>query len=315
MQQVNKAFVIKGGLIGAALIAILSLSPWTIVSQGEVKVPSLFSEVQDRVLTEGLNFPENPLLSYDSYTVAEQSLVLEDVTIPSRDKFKSNADVTVVWEFDGSYAPEIRSTVGTQADLERKVLRAPLLSFLYEAGRTVEKAQDLFEAETQNAVQKYVHEKLQAYTDDYGITIKAVLVQDIKLPAVIQSAIETTKRLEEQEAQEQANLNKQKLVMQRGVEQARADAESAMAKAQAIESVAQANANAKRFNADADLYAKQAEAKGNEALAKSVTPSLLKLKQLEVDMQEMKSWKGGCTQNCTVMGDKGVTPLFHMNKQ
>jgi len=311
---IDKSKALKCAAVAAIFLGALSLSPWTTVSQGNVKVGSLFGKVQSEVYTEGFHFPVNPMLSFDSFETKESELRLDDISIPSQDKFKSQADVTVMWEFDGAVAATTRSMVGTMADLERKVLVAPLLSILREAGRDVPKAQDLFRADIQSKVQEYVMTELGEYTKPYGITIKAVFIKDITLPRVITSAIVKTKQLEEQEAQEQANLNKQKLVMQRGVEQARADSESAIAKAKATVEKAKAQADSSRLLADAVLYGKRAEAKGNKLLADSVDKDLLKLKQFEVDMQNAKSWTGGCTSNCTSMGDSAVTPLYHMTK-
>ncbi|EGR1951270.1 TPA: hypothetical protein N2902_000207 [Vibrio parahaemolyticus] len=320
----NLKQIITASLIGVSVIAVIALKPFTIVSQGEVKVPSLFGEVQETYLDEGLHMT-NPFYSFDRYDVKENAFSIENVSIPSQDKFKSFADVTIMWSVEASSTPKLRKTIGTMTDVETKLLRQPLLALLREAGRSVEKAQDLYKADVQAQLQDEVKDGLSVIASEYGLNIHAVYIQDITLPDVIQKAIVVTKELEEREAQEKARLAQETLVYARDTAKAEAAAKSALHNKTARQAAADAllyerkqatdaQAYDVKQQADAKLYAAQAEAKGNKALAASLTPALLESRRIEVDMQRMKSWNGSVPT--TLMGGEtaNAVPLYHMGK-
>lgn len=299
------------GLLGLFLIT-LALNSYTVVEDGSAKTGKMFGEIQPDVYPAGFHVV-NPLLDMTEFDIKENMFVLNDVTIPSQDKFKSNADVTVQWSIDPSYLPTLQRTIGEQSSIQNKILVQPLLSILREAGREVLKAQDLFKADVQDKIQSSVMDGLKEAATPYGVKIHAVYLKDITLPDVIQRSIVKTKELEEQEAQERARLEQQKLIYARNTAEAEANAKSAKQNRIAAQEKADAEAYRVEKEADAQLYAKQKEAEGNVALAQSVTEDLLELKTLEVKMTEASNWKGGCTTNCTELGEGGkVTPLFHM---
>lgn len=302
--------------VAIALSAILALNSYTIVEDGEAKTGKLFGEIKQEVYKAGFHIV-NPLVDMTTFDIKENMFKLEDVTIPSQDKFKSNADVTVQWSIDPDKLPTLQRTIGVQSQIQDKVLVQPLLSILREAGRNVEKAQDLFRADVQDNIQSSVMDELTKVASPYGIKIHAVYIKDITLPPVIQSSIVKTKELEEQEAQERARLKQQELIYARQTAEAEAQAKSAEQQKIAKQHQTDAAAYEKRSNADAELYAKQKEAEGNTALAKSVTLDLLKLKELEVKQIEAQNWKGGCTTDCTTLSGEGSVPtsLYHMGRK
>ena len=305
----NAVFTSLGFIVFGLL---LNFSPITTVSQGTVKVGSLFGEVQPKVYSEGLHLV-NPLLSFNTYDVKENAYELHSVSIPSQDKFKSDANITVIWSVDPSVAPTLRNTIGRMPDVENKILRQPLLSLLREAGRGVTKAQDLFNAETQTQLQMFITDGMRKHTEEYGVFIHNVFLQDIELPPVIMDAIITTKKLEEKEAQEQANLNREALIYDRQVKEAESKAAAAEQNKFSRQHAADARFYEQQQDANASLYSAQQQAKGNRALSSSITPNLLKLRNLEIALKQAENWKGGVPQ--TVMGDTAALPLFHMNQQ
>ncbi|WCE28433.1 SPFH domain-containing protein [Vibrio sp. SCSIO 43137] len=321
----NMKSIVTGGLVAIGLVTVLALKPFTTVGAGEVKVPVVFGKVQQQELYEGFHLV-NPLASFDTYDIKENAYELNNVTIPSKDKFKSNANVTIMWSVDGNATPKLRGTVGTMAEVEHKLLRQPLLSLLREAGRSVEKAQDLFDDKTQVQLQTDIMDGLTKATENYGVKIHAVYIQDIELPRVIRDAIVRTKQLEEQEAQEQARLAQEKLIYARDTAKAEAKAKSAEHNATARKAnadaalyekqqAADASEYRQKKDADAKLYAANKEAQGNKAIAKSLTSNLLEARRIDVDMQRMKSWKGAVPS--TLMAGEGTqaVPLYHMGNK
>lgn len=302
------------GTIAGLILFLVALNSYTIVQDGTAKTGKLFGEIKPVVYEAGFHVV-NPLVDMTTFDIKENMFKLDDVTIPSQDKFKSQADVTVQWSIDANKLPQLQRTVGNQAQIEDKVLTQPLLSILREAGRDVAKAQDLFRGDVQDKLQSTVLDSLRQVATPYGVRIHAVYVKDITLPQVIQNSIVTTKQLEEQENQERARLKQQELIYARQTAEAEAKAKSAEQFKIAAQHKADSEAYRVEKEADAALYAKQKESEGNKAVAKSVTSDLLKLRDKEIALKQAENWKGGCTSNCTEMGSSSVTPLFHMGNK
>jgi len=301
--------------VGIVLAGVLALNSYTVVQDGTAKTGKLFGEIQQDVYTAGFHVV-NPLVDMTTFDIKENMFKLDNVSIPSQDKFKSQADVTVQWSIDPMKLPQLQRTIGDQTQIQDKVLVQPLLSILREAGRDVEKAQDLFKADVQDKIQSHVQTELQNTALLYGIKIHAVYIKDITLPEVIQRSIVKTKELEEQEAQERARLKQQELIYARQTAEAEAQALSAEQQKIAAQHKADAEAYRVEKEADANLYSKQKEAEGNIALAKSVTKDLLALRDKEIELKTAENWKGGCTQDCTELsGETKTQPLYHMNRK
>lgn len=303
------------GAIGAALLigaGVIGLNSYTTVPAGSVKTATLFGAIQDEVYTEGLHIV-NPLYSFDKWQTVEQVYELNGISVPAKDKFKSSANITLKWSIDPNSTMTLRESVGVQKDVVHKIIRQPLLSLVREAGRSIEKSQDLFNEKTQRIVTEYIYEGMKEATEAYGIEIHAVYIQDITLPKVITDSIITTKKLEEQEAQESARLKQQSLVYQREEKKAESDAKAAYQAKLAAEHKADGEYYKAEKQADALLYTATKQAEANEKLGESITPELIQLKNIEVDMQRAKNWSGNVPQ--TVMGGdtNGVLPLYNIN--
>lgn len=312
----NNTISFKSIVIGSVVASIgyILMNSYTIVEDGTAKTGKLFGEIKPDVYDAGF-YIVNPLIEMTTFDIKENMFKLEDVTIPSQDKFKSKADVTVQWSIDVNNLPTLQRTIGTQSQIEDKILAQPLLSILREAGRDVLKAQDLFRGDVQDTLQNSVLDGLRKVASGYGVHIYAVYVKDITLPKVIQNSIVTTKQLEEQEYQERARLKQQELIYARKTAEAEAKAKSAEQNKIASKYLADAEAYRVETEADAALYTKVKEAEGNKAIAKSITKDLLLLRDKETALTQAQHWKGGCTSNCTELNSDKVTPLFHMNNR
>lgn len=310
----TKKHITLVGIAIAVLIGSVLLCPWTIVSSGTVKVATKFGKVMPTVYTEGFHIVD-PRLSFDTYDTKEQIIELNDISIPSRDKFKSNADVTIIYSIKSSETPRLRGQVGTEKDVVYKVVRQPILSLLREAGRNVEKAQDLFNADTQNRLQEEIVSGMKNFCEPYGVTIHNVLLKDITLPEVITTAIIKTKKLEEAEAQQKATLKTQALQFERQVKQAESNARAAAEDAKARKAQVDANFYAQKKIADARLYDAEKQAEANRKLNKSLTPAILEAKRLEVDMERAKRWQGGVPQTVVSGGKDGVNPVLFLGQK
>lgn len=271
------------------LAAVIGLSnSYTIVQDGTVKTQMWLGKVDTKPVLPGFHIV-NPLASFDTFSTKDIKISYDKLQVPSQDKFKSTVDMTVMLQFDGAKAPMNRINAGSQEQALDKYVEQKLLSTVREFGKSVPKAQDLFNAEIQSKLQDSVKLEIEAYARPYGYTVKEIFLQDITLPEVIMKQVTNTKIREEQVNAAQADLDRVAKEAQQKVKQAEADRS-------ARENMAVANER----DADARLYAAKKEAEANSALQRTITPEMIRWKELDIQQTIADKYEGGVPQ--TVMG-------------
>lgn len=285
------------------------------VDTGKAAVGTLFGEM-DRgspILEEGMNVV-NPLKSYTTYNLRDQAYEVRGLMVPSQDKFKSSVDITVMYRIDKAHLYDIRQNGGTEEEAVNKYLKPKLLSIVREFGKAVPTAQDLFKAEVQNQLQVGLQRELFDHAGRYGIIIGDIFIQDISLDDMIMVQVKKVKEREEMINTEKAQLAIVEQTAQRDVKQAEARAGAAAQDKMAAQHKADGEFYAAQRDADGKLYAAEKAAEANQKLTSSLTPAILKLKELEVQMKVAESWGGGVP--ATIMGGDAANavPLYHLNK-
>ena len=271
------------------LAAVIGLSnSYTIVQDGTVKTQMWLGKVDTKPVLPGFHIV-NPLASFDTFSTKDIKISYDKLQVPSQDKFKSTVDMTVMLQFDGAKAPMNRINAGSQEQALDKYVEQKLLSTVREFGKSVPKAQDLFNAEIQSKLQDSVKLEIEAYARPYGYTVKEIFLQDITLPEVIMKQVTNTKIREEQVNAAQADLDRVAKEAQQKVKQAEADRS-------ARENMAVANER----DADARLYGAKKEAEANQALQRTITPEMIRWKELDIQQTLADKYEGGVPQ--TVMG-------------
>ncbi|WFD55526.1 hypothetical protein phi5_45 [Enterobacter phage phi5] len=280
----------KTTLIALGVIAALWLVPnsYTIVQDGTVKTQTFMGKVSPKPVLPGFHLV-NPLADFEVFNTKDIAMKFDKLQVPSQDKFKSTVDMTVMLQFDGSKAPINRINAGSQDQALDKYVTEKLLSTVREFGKSVPKAQDLYNAEVQSQLQIAIQQEVEEYARPYGYTVKQVFLQDIDLPEAIKKQVENTKIREEQVNAEKAELARKEQIAQQAVVQAVADKE-------ARSNAAQANER----DADARLYAAKKEAEANAILQRTITPEMIRWKELDVQQTIADKYQGGVPQ--TVMG-------------
>ncbi|UIW12605.1 MAG: hypothetical protein [Enterobacter phage ENC19] len=280
----------KTTLIALGVIAALWLVPnsYTIVQDGTVKTQTFMGKVSPKPVMPGFHLV-NPLADFEVFNTKDIAMKFDKLQVPSQDKFKSTVDMTVMLQFDGSKAPINRINAGSQDQALDKYVTEKLLSTVREFGKSVPKAQDLYNAEVQSQLQIAIQQEVEEYARPYGYTVKQVFLQDIDLPEAIKKQVENTKIREEQVNAEKAELARKEQIAQQAVVQAVADKE-------ARSNAAQANER----DADARLYAAKKEAEANAILQRTITPEMIRWKELDVQQTIADKYQGGVPQ--TVMG-------------
>lgn len=277
-----------GAGIALAMIAAISQSITT-VEPGHNKVATLFGEVRSAPYTEGFHFV-NPLLSFTSFDLRQQTRTWQQVEAPAQDKLKTTMDVSLTFRIDATTTPRILQDTGTLDDVIEKHVTPKVRSLLREAGKSVSLSQGFFREAVQQELQAYMEAGLTRYLKPKDVVVEAVLFRDITLPEVVRNAVIQTKERQEQLEREKAQLQIVEQQAQQQVVQARAHEQAALADAQA-----------KRTHADAEAYRIRKEAaaraQANVAIARSITPELLRYNEVE-------RWDGSVPT--TLLGTEGA---------
>lgn len=290
--KINK----KKGLIAAAVAGaiIIAANVFTVVDDGSVATTTFLGKVSPNIMQPGLNII-NPLASVDTYSTRDLKMEFTNVQVPSQDKLKTSVDITLMLRFDGDKAQQVRINGGTERQAIDKYVAKKFESTVRESGKNIKKAQDLFgDATTQSMLQELIKTDVNEYSKPFGYEVVEVFLQEITLPKLIQDQVEQTKIREEAVNQAQADLDKAEKIAQQQVKTAEAAREAR-----------ENNAIANERDADAKLYAAGKEAEANSLLQKTITPEMIKWRQLEVDMVRANKYQGGVPQTIVGAGYDG----------
>lgn len=252
-----------------ATIVIVALATfgsrfWKTVPPGHVAVATIFGKVIDEPFAEGLHVPVNPLYQWYLYDARDKTHK-ETANVPSQDQLQTSLEVSVQYRINAAAAPQMLRDTG-DADAAINVHLIPKLrSLLREQGKSIVRAEDFFQEQTQERLQTNLLSGMQEFLGPKGLDVEAVLIRDIKLPPFITKAIEAKKEREQAVEKQKAEL-----------ERFRTEQEQKVAAAEAERQAAEEEANRKRILADAQAYEIEAI---NRAIAQN--PAYLQLQAME----------------------------------
>ena len=257
--------VLKALPVVIVLIILAVAAFWSVkvIPAGHVGVATLFGKVVEEPYDSGMHFPVNPLLSWRTYDV-RQKTHKERAGVPSQDQLTTEIDVSVQYRLIEEMAPEILKDTGTAEQTIQVHLVPRVRSLLREQGKTIERAEDFFQEETQQTLQTNLESGLQATLAPKGIEIDAVLIRDITLPQRLIQQIEQKKEVEQQAERQKAELQRFETEQQQKV-----------VEAEAKRKAAEQEAEQRRLLADARAYEIE---KINEAIAQN--PAYIQLEAL-----------------------------------
>lgn len=212
-----------------------------VIAPGTVGVQVTFGSVTDQALTEGMHIV-SPFSSVHTYETTQQTLTEEKVTAPSQDQLATTLDISVQYRIIGSMAPQILRETGSVEQVVHVHLEPKLRSAIREAGKTVAKAEDYFESDTQVRLQTQLESELSTYCKPKGIEVQAVLLRDIVLPQVVATSVQLKKQREQAAVQQQAELARFTVEAQQKVATAEADKKAATFEADKVKIAADAEA-------------------------------------------------------------------------
>ena len=181
-----------GLAIAAFLIVILLFNCVTRVGTGHVGVLTLFGRVTGETLGEGIHFI-NPLKTNNEMSIQTQT-IKESANVPSSEGLMMALDTSLIYHLNPDHAADVFQHIG--ADYEDKVVENQLRSAIREATAS-HTANALYTGERE-MVAKQIQEKISEDLAKRGITVEAILLRDIQLPATLKASIESKQQAEQE---------------------------------------------------------------------------------------------------------------------
>lgn len=183
-------------LIGFGIIAfvlvILLFSSITRVDTGHVGVLTLFGKVTGETLGEGIHLI-NPLKTNNEMSVQTQT-IKESANVPSSEGLMMALDTSLIYHLNPDRAAEVFQKIGS--DYQDKVVENQLRSAIREATAS-HTANALYTGERE-MVAKQILDRISEDLGKRGITVEAVLLRDIQLPATLKASIEAKQQAEQE---------------------------------------------------------------------------------------------------------------------
>jgi regulator of protease activity HflC (stomatin/prohibitin superfamily) len=191
-------------IVVAILLLILLFSSTTSIPTGNVGVLTLFGKVTGDVLGEGIHLI-NPLKSVQKLSVQTQS-VKETANTPSNEGLILDLDTSLLFRLDRSKAALVFQTVGE--NYAEKIVE-PTLRAAIRSATSAHTANALY-TNARELVQQQIQDELTTQLAARGVIVEAVLLRDVRLPAMLKSSIEAKQQAEQDALRMSFILQKEK---------------------------------------------------------------------------------------------------------
>jgi prohibitin 1 len=180
---------------GVVLVAANSI---VVIGVGEVGVKHFLGSVSPATLTQGVHLI-NPFASVEQMSVREQSFptdgTIEHMEAQTSEQMNVALDVSLLYRLDGRRAPELYQRLGTQRQIEQRIVLNAVRNGVRDAIAT----QSINQVFSPNRKELAVAMKqaIQAKAGD-RIEVLDVFVRDIQAPPTVRQAIEAKLQREQQ---------------------------------------------------------------------------------------------------------------------
>ena len=270
----EKIITMKKNQIVILLIASLALvTSCTVVRPTQVGVKSTFGKIKGKIRQPGAVL-YNPFVSrIIKVNVRTMNLPIKE-NLPSKEGLTILSESSILYHIRSEDVPKIIQETGLNYE-ENLIL--PVFRSAASDVCSRYYAKDMHSAK-RNEIEKEIQKRLAEVCEEKGFVIEAVLLKSISLPAGLTKSIETKLEAEQEALRMEFVLDRQKKEVERQI----IEAEGAK-KTNVIQ--AEAKAQTMRIESEGRAHSIEIEAKANKAanelLNNSITPNLLKLKQIE----------------------------------
>ena len=265
---------------------MLGLSSCAVIRPGQVGVKSRLGKLNEKTVDAGLMF-YNPLVS-SIIRVPTRTINREmSMNLPSKEGLTIQSDVSILYRIDPTKVTTVIEEIGLNYDqIITSVFRSSEADVCSQF-----LAKDMHSGE-RRSIETRITELMNEYLQPRGFEIEAVLMKSITLPKGLAEAIEM-----KLEAEQDA------LRMEYILAQEEKEAERTEIKAEALNQqmiiATEAKARVIEIEAEANKLA-------NDKLTQSLTPNVLKMKQIEALLELSKS------PNAKTLFMDGQNPFMNM---
>lgn len=294
-----------------ALMATTALlfSGCTKIIQDEVGVKRTFGKLSKKVHGPGLRF-YNPFFSkYIKVPIRTINLQIE-AGLPSKEGLTIKSEISILYYVKKSEIPYILENVGLEF---QETLILPVFRSASADVCARFFAKDMHSSE-RSKIEKEIREKMMDVLEAKGFIIEAVLMKSIQLPPSLSKSIEDKLTAEQDALRMDFILDRERKDTARRIIEAEGKKATLIIGAEADKTskiiAAEGNKQARIIdaegNATATLTEAKATAEANDMINKSLTPQVLKLKQVQAFESLSKS-----PNTKTVITD-GKTPFLSL---
>lgn len=271
-------------LILALVLALLCITCLERVRPGSVGVVYSTKGVEAETLSQGWHWV-SPIKRVKQFPISQQQIVFSNDPADYNEKkhedwsvdapanggmVKMNLTVNYSFQADRVVALYTRFNGMSGEQLVSNYIQNSIIAYVKEVTPRFS-VMDIYsekKSEVNKAITEYLNEKL---ADEYGITIHSALIIDVELDEALRTKVM---------AKEQAKQDAEIAELERKTSLAKAETNLAMAEAQA-----EIDKTKAQTAADVALIEAQAEAEANRAIAESITPELIQMKEAEARLK------------------------------
>jgi regulator of protease activity HflC (stomatin/prohibitin superfamily) len=265
----------------ALVVALLVLSPFSAVPNGHRGIKLTFGKADDAPLSEGLHL-RIPIMQtiYKMPVMIERSETESEAA--SRDLQRVTTQVVLNYHIDPAQVVRVYRQLGVFENIEPRIIDPSVqeamkaVTATYTAEQLVTKRPDVA-----NAIKSALRERMQRH----GLVIDEFSITNFKFSDSFDAAIEAKTVAEQQKLKAERDLERIKVEAEQRIAQARAEAES-------TKLGAQAQAEALRMQRE------------------SITPELIRLREVEARIKAIEKWDGKMPQ---VSG--GAVPFINVQPE
>ncbi|MCU0323779.1 MAG: SPFH domain-containing protein [Spirosomaceae bacterium] len=270
--------------IGLAIVIGITMSSCAIIRQGEVGVKRTLGKISPVTIEQGAKFYFP--LGTTILKVPVRTVNIEvKPDLPSKEGLTINTEISILYRLKPETVPVVVDKIGL--GFENEVI----LPIFRSASADVSSkfyAKDLHSGE-RAVIEKAIKDQMNTILEPRGIVIENVLLKSIRLPAGLARSIEEKLQAEVDAQRMEFVKERQKREAERSIIEAEGKKEIAKVQAEgeknakiiaaealkrSIEIEAEGRANALKVETEA-------QAQANEWLNKTLTPSILKYKQID----------------------------------
>jgi regulator of protease activity HflC (stomatin/prohibitin superfamily) len=280
----------------SAIASVILFSSCATIIQDEVAVKRTLGKLNKEVYHAGFRV-YNPFISRLIYIPISTINLEINVGLPSKEGLTVQSDISILYKIKTSEVQNILRYTGLnyQNVLILPVFRSASADICSEFD-----AKDMHSSK-RSKIENKIRERMMEVLESKGFVIEAVLLKSISLPQGLSRAIEE-KLQSEQEAQRMEFLkDRERKEAERKVLQADGDKKSKIIAAEGVKQILELEAQGR---ANAILIEAEANYKANDMLSKSLTPTILKFKQIDA----FKSLS--TSPNAKTIITDGKTPLI-----